>query len=118
MKNHATPIPVLVSACTAGYNPLPIMQFSMAVIVNLLCNDCTFQLMVAGQSGLLMEHVVSLVVEVLHFGSGPVTIQSLNMVAVIVRVKKWIAGPVILNSVQVRNFTTYTVFAMEYSMIQ
>lgn len=62
--------------------------------------------MVAGQSGLLMGHVVSLVVEVLHSGSGPVTIQNLNMVAVIVRVKKWIAGPVILNSVQVRNFTT------------
>ena len=116
MKNHATPIPVLVSACTAGYNPLPIMQFSMAVIVNLLCNDCTFQLMVAGQSGLLMEYVVSPVVEVLHLDSEPVTIQNLNMVAVIVRVKQWIAGPVILNSVQVRNFSRYTVIAIEYSM--
>ena len=62
--------------------------------------------MVAGQSGLPMAHVISLVVEMLNQDSELVPTHHLNMVAVIVRVKQWTADLAIPTSVQVRNSTT------------
>ena len=75
--------------------------------------------MVAGQSGLPMAHVVSLVVKVLNSDSELVPTHHLNMVAVIVRVKQWTAGLVIPTSVQVRNSTThYCSNAKAHAMIR